>query len=215
MYRPNLSYKPQTLQDIESINIDDDEVDQDDMETSSLYSYRSQSSQHTQRSNISDITMSNSISRPSNLYRPHTIQEDREYYQNQNGGEEEVNEELYEELSEDNPEFMMFKEEVNQWISLDDDIKVLQKALNERKKAKNMLTPNILEFMGKYEIEDMNTNNGKLIFAKSTTTKPMNKEYMKNKLGEFLKNYEKGEKATSFLFNNREKIEKFYLKRGK
>jgi hypothetical protein len=192
------------------------------METSSLYSYRSQ---HSVRSNISDITMNNSVmmrqnnnsssSSSSFNYNPHTIQEDREYYQKGGNQEEEIDEELYEELNEDNPDFVMFKEEVNQWIALDDDIKVLQKALNERKKAKNMITPNILEFMGKYEIEDMNTNNGKLIFAKSTTTKPMNKEYMKNKLGEFLKNYEKGDKATNFLFNNREKTEKFYLKRGK
>jgi hypothetical protein len=210
MYR-SIHQAPKTLAEIEQMDVSDDEE-----ETSSVYSYKSS------RSNMSEITLPHALQKQQNggyripdtefllpLPGSKSLPSVRE-----NEVEEEVDEELYEALSEDNPEFLLFREETEQWIKLDDEIKVLQKALNERKKAKNAITPHILEFMGKYEIQNMNMNDGgSLVYNKSVTTKPLTKDYMKQKLTEYLRNANKADKLVQDIYNNREKQETFRIKR--
>ncbi len=206
---------PKSLKEIESLNVDDDEDD-----NTSVYSHRSNYSTRSSRSTVSDITQStqrsSSFNPASSIYQP-KIQKNIIYEEdlnfNQGEEEEDLDEEEYEELTDDNPEFVMFKEEVKKWLTLDDDIRTLQKAMNERKKVKNELTPRVLEFMGKYDIQNLNTHEGKIQYAKSVVTKPMNKEYLKTRLSEFLKNMDKAERCTDFLLKNRIKEERVRLKR--
>lgn len=216
MYRPNYSVRqvPKTLAEIEQMDVSDDEEE----ETSSVYSYKST------KSNISEVTLPQTLRQPTSGYRiPESqfliplpgqpkslpiVQEEEQM------GEEEIDEETYEALSEDNPEFLLFREETQQWIHLDDEIKVLQKALNERKKAKNAITPHILEFMGKYEIQNMNVNDGgALVYTKSVTTKPLTKDYVKAKLTEYLRSAQKAERVTDDIYSNREKQTTYRIKR--
>jgi len=109
----------------------------------------------------------------------------------------------------------MFKEKVKEWIHLDDDIKTLSGHVKDRKKKKNELTPEILEFMEKYKIKDMNTDTGKLKYAESVVKKPMNKEYIRKKLVDFLKSSQKADEATNFLLEQRETKVNVKLKRVK
>ena len=102
---------------------------------------------------------------------------------------------------------------MNEWLLLDDDIKTLQTAIKERKKKKDILNLKILDFMATYKINDLNTNNGTIKYAKSVCTKPLNKQFLIARLGDFLKDYRKGEKAASFIMDNRDKEEKFRLRR--
>ena len=67
--------------------------------------------------------------------------------------------------------------------------------------------------MATYKINDLNTNNGTIKYAKSVCTKPLNKQFLMAKLGDFLKDYRKGEKAALYLMENRDKEEKFRLRR--
>ncbi len=131
----------------------------------------------------------------------------------QNYNDEDEEEGLREVLDESNEEFVDFKANVREWLKLDDDIKTLQHAMSERRKKKNELTPKVLEFMGKYEIEDLNTHEGKVAYAKSMITKPMNKDYLKLRLTEYLKSMDKAEKCTKYLMENRIKEERVRLKR--
>ena len=116
-------------------------------------------------------------------------------------------------LNDDNEEFVEFKNNVKEWLTLDDDIITLQKAIKERKSKKNDLTPKILDFMNRFKINDLNTNNGKLKFTKSLQTKPLNKQFLISRLGDFFKDFSKGEKAASFILENRDKEEKLKLRR--
>jgi len=118
-----------------------------------------------------------------------------------------------EEFDNTDESFIQFKNEVNEWLLLDDDIKTLQSAIKERKKKKDILNVKILDFMATYKINDLNTNNGTIKYAKSVCTKPLNKQFLMTKLGDFLKDYRKGEKAAAFLMENRDKEEKFRLRR--
>ena len=124
---------------------------------------------------------------------------------------DEDNEDSY--INDTNPEFLDFKENVKEWITLDDDIKTLNNALKERKKKKQELTPKVLDFMNEYEVHDVKTTDGQLKFSKSLTSKPLNKKYLISRLGDFFKDYNKGEKAVEFLYENRDKEEKLRLKR--
>lgn len=116
-------------------------------------------------------------------------------------------------INDTNPEFIDFKENVKEWITLDDDIKTLNIALKERKEKKKELTPKVLDFMNEYEVHDVKTTDGQLKFSKSVTAKPLNKKYLVSRLGDFFKDYNKGEKAVDFIYENRDKEEKLKLKR--
>jgi len=141
------------------------------------------------------------------------------FYQLSKYNENKIEEEEYDEednteiFNDNNEEFVEFKNNVKDWVTLDDDISTLQKAIKERKKKKDELTPQIMDFMNRFKINDLNTVNGKLKFTKSLYTKPLNKQYLISKLGDFFKDFSKGEKAASFILENRDKEEKFKLRR--
>lgn len=116
-------------------------------------------------------------------------------------------------LDDSDPDFIDFKEDVKLWLKLDDDIKTLNEAIKERKTKKNEITPRLLDFMEKHEINDLNTNEGHLKFQKSLRSKPLSKKYLMDRLGFYFKNNSKSEKIVNFLYNNREKTETTNLKR--
>lgn len=75
-----------------------------------------------------------------------------------------------------------FKNQVKMWIELDNQVKKLQALVKERNKAKSMLTMKILDFMSKYNIEDLNTKEGKLRFKSSTKNKNASLKEIKQRL---------------------------------
>ena len=107
----------------------------------------------------------------------------------------------------------VFKEKVKEWLSLDDDIKTLNSHLKERKKRKNDLTPEILDFMNQHKIDDMNSDGHKLKYTESKIKKPINKDYIQKQLSNFLKNTQQAEDATDYILTNREITVKVRLKR--
>jgi hypothetical protein len=116
-------------------------------------------------------------------------------------------------FSDTNPEFVNFKQNVKDWVTLDDDIKTLQDAIKKRKKRINELTPIILDFMKRFNINDLNTQNGQLRYTTSLLAKPVNKNFLLSKLGEFFKDNEKSQVLTTYIYDNRIKEEKVKLKR--
>lgn len=123
------------------------------------------------------------------------------------------NEPVDDDLTDNNPEFVEFKEKIKRWLELDDDIKTLQKAIKDRKTLKNELTPEILEFMDQHDIKDLNTRDGRLQYSKSTTKKALNKKTLTNRLTDFFKDLSKGEKVADFILNNRDTVDRVRLKR--
>ena len=107
----------------------------------------------------------------------------------------------------------VFKENVKEWLTLDDDIKTLNSHLRDRKKRKNELTPDILKLMQEYEIQDMNTNSGLIKYNQTLVKKPMNKEFIRKKLSDFLKNSKTADDATEYITQNRDSEIKIKLKR--
>ena len=73
---------------------------------------------------------------------------------------------------------------VKEWLKYDDEIKTLQEAIKERKRNKNDIGKILINIMDTNNIPHFNLSDGKLIFAKSEHTQPVNIQFLKNTLSE-------------------------------
>ena len=120
-----------------------------------------------------------------------------------------------EEMSEQ--EFQFCKEQlktnVKIYLDMDDQIKALNKAIVERRKKKNELSQEILLTMKKFEIDNMNTKNGRLIYNVSNISKPLCKQNLIDGLNVYFKNDDTAKSVSEIVLDARPKVEKITLKR--
>lgn len=106
-----------------------------------------------------------------------------------------------------------FKNNVKNYLSIDDDIKKLEKHIRELKQGKQKISGLILTFMNNHNIEDLNTETGTLKKNIKYLKKPLSKKNLKNKLLEYYKNNEDQSESVFKFIDNRAKEEKIELKR--
>lgn len=108
-----------------------------------------------------------------------------------------------------------FKDNVQAWMDLDNQLKRLEAASKQRKTKKKELNEKILDFMAKYNIEDLNTKQGVIRYKKVFVKEPLSQKIIKERLSDLFRddqtNYEKIEK----IFTDRGKVEKQSLRRVK
>ena len=102
---------------------------------------------------------------------------------------------------------------VKMYLDMDDQIKALNKAIVERRKKKNELSEEILGTMKKFEIDNMNTKNGKLIYSTTKSTKPLNKNNLITGLNLYFQDEDKAKNVSKIVLDNRDKVEKVKLRR--
>jgi hypothetical protein len=110
-------------------------------------------------------------------------------------------------------ELEKFKGLVKKWLSYDDEIRIFQKAIKDRRQSKADLTPTVMDFMKTHDIEDLNTRNGKLRCYVSNRKKPLTQKDIKHKLLGYFKSENKGEKCVDYVFGDREIKEVMNLRR--
>jgi len=96
-------------------------------------------------------------------------------------------------------ELQRFKELANKFFSLNEDIQKIEDVLRERKKLKMDLTKKILSFMAEYDIEDLNTNKGKLVYSVSNRKTGLSIAKLKKNINNFFKNEEQSNNFLKFL----------------
>lgn len=89
----------------------------------------------------------------------------------------------------DNDSLEEFKNQVRQWVEIDNNIRHLKNAIKDLNNTKKGLNESILRFMIRYNIEDLNTKDGSKLRYKvnQVKCKPTSKD-IKNRLVE---NYDK------------------------
>ena len=111
-------------------------------------------------------------------------------------------------------ELDQFKTKVRNWMEIDNTVKKLRGVIRERNTAKTDLTKQILEFMGKFNIEDLNTKEGKLRYKVSNVKAPVTKQTLKERL---IQNYSpemSADDLAKMVFDTpRATVEKHSLKR--
>ena len=109
-----------------------------------------------------------------------------------------------------------FKEKVQRWLNVDSQILQLETQIKELKKVRNKeLEPEITTFMTKYNVTDLNTDNGKLKCQERKTKKGLNKNNIRENLSKYLTEQEKLDQAMDDLWANREITVSYKLKKIK
>ena len=103
---------------------------------------------------------------------------------------------------------------VKEYLSIDDQITALNKAVKERREKKKKLSQEILGLMKQFEINNMNTSNGKLIYSVTKTKEPLTRKSLVRTLNIYFNdNSEKANELSKFVMDNRKKIERVQLRR--
>ena len=109
-----------------------------------------------------------------------------------------------------------FKNKVGSWLELDEQISSMEKKIRELKKIRNKkLEPEITTFMVKFNISDLNTNNGKLRCNARNTKKPLNKINIRENLCKVIEDINSVDKAMELILNNREVVTTYKLTKPK
>lgn len=109
-----------------------------------------------------------------------------------------------------------FKNCVKKWFDTDNYVKRAQQIIKEKRKEKNQLSEVIMKFMNKYNIEDLNTKEGRIRCKNVYVKAPVSKDVVKQCISDFFPNDEgKKEEIIHKIYENREKVEKKTLRRLK
>lgn len=106
-----------------------------------------------------------------------------------------------------------FKNFVKKWLEIDAYIKKAQDVIKEKKKQRNKLSEIITKFMAKYNIEDLNTKEGRIRCKTSYVKKPVSQKEIKEKVTTIVP-IDKREKLEN-IFDDRPKEKKVSLRRLK
>ncbi len=109
-----------------------------------------------------------------------------------------------------------FKNYVKKWIEYDNFIKKAKQVIKDKKKVCDELNRIIIKFMCKYNIEDINTKEGR-IRCKTTVVKPaVTQKVVKQRICDYFKDNEnKKEEILHKIYEEREQVEKVSLRRLK
>ena len=113
-------------------------------------------------------------------------------------------------------ELQEFKIKVGKWLELDEKISLLEKQTRELKKLRNkQLEPDITNFMVKFNINDLNTNSGKLRCNARNTKKPINKINIRENLSKIISDSARVDQAIDLIWSNREVVTTYKLTKPK
>jgi len=94
---------------------------------------------------------------------------------------------------------------IKEWLKNDNEIRILKKEIQERKKQNEEISKILIETMKIHDINrfDM-TGGGKLIYAKKNVKKPINKQLLQNLISKFHGDENLGHELSNFIYDNRE-----------
>jgi hypothetical protein len=111
-------------------------------------------------------------------------------------------------------EIQFFKEKVQRWIHIDNQIAGLSAQIRELKKVKNKeLEPEITKFMTNYNVRDLNIGQGTLRCQELKTKQSLNKKNIRENLSKYLTEEDKLDQAIQTIWNEREVVVKHKLKK--
>lgn len=106
------------------------------------------------------------------------------------------------------------KSTVKEWLILDNEIREIQRILKEKKETKKTLTNSVIELMKTKDVDELNVNDGKLVYAQTKSKAPLNKQHIAKCLTDVFKDQpNQVEKITEHILNTREIKLKDNLKR--
>jgi hypothetical protein len=75
---------------------------------------------------------------------------------------------------------------VRQWVGLENEMKILNKELKDRRQQKKALTESLVEVMKGHDIDCFDITDGKLMYTKNRVKAPINKKLLFESLAAYL-----------------------------
>ena len=108
------------------------------------------------------------------------------------------------------------KEMVREWMKMDDEVVLLQQAIKDRRKARDILHGKIVRFMKYHDIQQFNLNSGQLVRKESKRREGFSRNLIKRCLGQWFQgNNNKVSQIYDFMENSRESKTSYKLTRSK
>ena len=105
-------------------------------------------------------------------------------------------------------------ENVKSWLTIDNEIRALQKEIKERRKMKKQLTTDLMTTMKSNEIDALNVPDGELIYNKTKTKAPLSKKHLLSSLGQYFKGDQRMiDELSKFIMESRAEKEKESIRR--
>ena len=89
--------------------------------------------------------------------------------------------------AEEIPEISIFPNYLKEWLTLEDDLKVLSAAVREKKKRMGILQGLITKTMKGHKIARVNIKSGAILYQNKQTKESMGKKFIISKLTEYFK----------------------------
>jgi hypothetical protein len=101
---------------------------------------------------------------------------------------------------------MSFEQNIQQWVALDNQMKVLNEQLKELRDEKNNLSQEINNHIETQELTNVSVriNDGQLKFVKVKETQQLTFKYLETCLSEIIKNEEQVKQIMEYIKNKRE-----------
>ena len=100
-------------------------------------------------------------------------------------------------------------EQIKKWVKIDNEMRTLKQELNNRKKAKEAISNNLLTVMKENEIDRFDINDGRIEYAKRNVKKAITKKMLLNILSQYYEgDDEKATDMNNYILQNREETSK-------
>lgn len=101
---------------------------------------------------------------------------------------------------------MNFEQHIQQWVSIDNQMKILNDKMKELREAKNNISDQINSHIETTQLSNatIKLNDGQLKFIKVKETQPLTFKYLETCLSEIIKNEEQVKKIVEYIKNKRE-----------
>jgi hypothetical protein len=105
-------------------------------------------------------------------------------------------------------------ENVKSWLTIDNEIRALQKEIKDRRKMKKQLTTDLMSTMKSNEIDALNVPDGELIYNKTKTKAPLSKKHLLTSLTQYFKGDQRMiDELSKFIMETRAEKEKESIRR--
>ena len=115
--------------------------------------------------------------------------------------------------AEDVPEISILPNYLKEWLTLEDELKILSNAVREKKKRMGILQGLITKTMKGHKIARVNIKSGAILYQNKQTKESMGKKFIISKLTEYFKgDIVKATEIFNYLEERREKKSKDNIK---
>lgn len=96
---------------------------------------------------------------------------------------------------------------IQDWVRLDNEIRKLKKEESTRKTEQKQISAKLMDIMRNNDIDEVDINNGKLIYSKKNVKKPITRKTLMSILSKYYNgDINKATEVNNYIIDNREEV---------